>query len=354
VKSHKSNWCGGNYRDWLEVNLTPNCNGKCSWCIDKDSYKPKEKATWEQMAESIMSTKKKNVVLLGGEPTLYKDMVNLTSALNFNNLNVYVTTNGSMLTPEYINSNLHRIKGINISIHDYDMDRNNIITGVGVVDLKESIKALHENNIEVRLNCNCIKGYIDSQKKIREYVKFAKEVGADSVRFAELKNETENFIDLAKIFNHRYGLNDNPFVKGCCHEAVINKMKVSFRQMCGFQTTMRKKPVNVEDNNELKQVLYYDGKLYDGWKQKKEENKLITKNELKKIIDNIASGKVSTTSALESLYKEIKMANSKEEEYTKRLSIALESALMNDNDKEEEDKDPFYKSLPTSNTSCQY
>ena len=36
---NKLNFCGGNFQDWLEVMLTPACNGKCSWCIEKNGYR---------------------------------------------------------------------------------------------------------------------------------------------------------------------------------------------------------------------------------------------------------------------------------------------------------------------------
>lgn len=43
------------------------------------------------------------------------------------------------------------------------------------------------------------------------YIKFAKSMGANSVRFAELKMDNNNFVDLAKIMDYQYGLNDDPF-----------------------------------------------------------------------------------------------------------------------------------------------
>ena len=45
---HEKNFCGGNFQDWLEVNLTPTCNGNCKWCVEKIGWQPKKHAPWIQ------------------------------------------------------------------------------------------------------------------------------------------------------------------------------------------------------------------------------------------------------------------------------------------------------------------
>ena len=72
-KPHPENFCGGNYQDWVEVMLTEKCNGKCSWCIEKRGWHPKKHAQPYEIVNAILETGRKNVILLGGEPTLYPD-----------------------------------------------------------------------------------------------------------------------------------------------------------------------------------------------------------------------------------------------------------------------------------------
>jgi len=262
---HPENFCGGNFQDWIEVMLTSACNGKCSFCIEKNGFKPKETVSYKILAEKIISTGKMNVLLLGGEPTLYPDLNNLIALLKHEMRNVYMTTNGGkLMNLDFIHKNLSEIDGVNISIHHYDLKRNKNITGIDLSGIKLAIARLHEFDIRVRINCNCIAGEIDSESKILGFIGHAIDWGADGVRFAELKND-DRFVDLAKILNHKYGLNDDPFRNRCFQNATICGMPVNFRQLCGMQTF--KRPQIINPKQILKDVLYYDGKIYSGWQK---------------------------------------------------------------------------------------
>ena len=264
---NKKNFCGGAYQDWLEVKLTGSCNGKCSWCIDRGTYNPEKEASWQEIAQAAIKAKQKNIILLGGEPLLYHSLDSIITKLCISGKNVYLTTNGYYLTKEKALELLF-LEGINISVHHYDFDKNEEITGLAIPksQLLEAVHKLNMHGIVVRFNCNLIKGYIDSKKEILSYIEFAKEMGADSVRFAELKGESNSFVDLYKIFGDQFGINNDPFKFGCVSEGIIDNMRVSFRQMCGLQNSLRPIPKNPKQY--LKQVLYNDGKIYDGWQTK--------------------------------------------------------------------------------------
>jgi sulfatase maturation enzyme AslB (radical SAM superfamily) len=284
---NKKNFCGGNFQDWLEVNLTEKCNGRCSWCVEKNGYHPKERAGWQTISEQALRSNRKNIILLGGEPTLYPDLSKIVQALSSAGRRVWVTTNGGRLNRQYILTNLNGITGINISIHDSSLLQNKSITGIYIKNLFNTVFALHDIKANVRFNCNCIKGHVDSIEAIERYIEFAKTAGADKIRFAELKHDDRGFVDLAKILNYKYSLNDNPFVKGCNSDAVINGMPVNFRQMCGLQTSRRVCPENPVQY--AKSVLYYDGKFYNGWQTiKQNDGKLLELlNEVRDAVNKI-------------------------------------------------------------------
>ena len=268
---HQDNFCGGNYQDWLEVMLLPECNGKCEWCIEKTGWHPKEKAPWTEIVKAAEATGRKNIILLGGEPTIYPALGSVINYLHHvAKCKVYTTTNGFRLNREYVHDSLRFLTGINISIHSYNLDLNYEITGIKLKtdQLKEAIQILKSSGCKVRFNCNLIKGHIDSQLTILDYIDFARYMDADSVRFAELKNDEDNFVDLHKIWGDKYGLNDDPYLKGCNKNVEIDGMHVNFRQMCGLQTPLR--PQHPMLKEYPKQVLYYDGKIYDGWQIMKE------------------------------------------------------------------------------------
>lgn len=301
MKPNKNNYCGGNFTDWLEVMLLPECNANCSWCVEKKGWHPIKRVDWKSIADAAIDSGKTNIILLGGEPTLYKDLQNIITYLYENGKNVYLTTNGSMLTPEYIMSNLKHLKGINISVHHYNVNKNKEITGILLpfnIDL--SVDILKIGGTHVRFNCNLIKGYIDSKDEILECIRQFKALGADSIRFAELKFDNENFINLAKVFDYQFGLNDEPYTCGCNINTVIDGVDINFRQMCGIQTTMRPQIDNPEQERE-RTVLYYDGKIYDGWQLKRGEDFYMTGKDLVKLLDQVKKGKTSVADAAEIL-----------------------------------------------------
>jgi pyruvate-formate lyase-activating enzyme len=321
---NERNFCGGNFQDWLEVMLTEKCNGKCSWCIEKKGYRPKERASWLELCGRIVESGKKNIILLGGEPTLYPELERMVRALAVaHNLNVYLTTNGSKLTREFVHSCLPHIHGVNISIHSYDLDENEEVTGIKLSadTLKLAIDTLHTHRATVRLNCNLIKGYIDSKGEIHRYIGFAMHLKADSIRFAELKEDPENFMSLHGIYGDKYGINNEPFGLGCNTDAEINGMPVNIRQMCGLQTDRRKKPLNPQQL--AKTVLYYDGKFYDGWQTK--ENGM-TEQEITNLLLKLVKGNVTMGEAISALSGAMPKGKS-DEKYEPTAEETVDAAL---------------------------
>ena len=293
------NFCGGGFPGWLEVYLTDVCNGKCAWCVDKNGWHPKYHATWQDIARAAIGSGKQNIILLGGEPTLYPNLREVITCLHAAGKRAWLTTNGSRLSKDYVEHHLKGLYGINISVHHYDLKKNQEITGL-LLDplvLREALSVLREWGCAVRFNCNCIRGMIDSREKIRRYIRFARKVGADKIRFAELKDDEADFVDLAFLLHHKYGLNDNPFSEGCNSNAVIDGMAVNFRQMCGLLTGCR--PCPVDPQQEIKIVLYYNGKFYKGWQMAKKKNK---KDEsLSDILKALSQGKISQRKALNAI-----------------------------------------------------
>jgi len=291
------NFCGGNFQDWLEVNLTDACNARCSWCVERKGWHPRTRASWQKICEAALDSGKTNIILLGGEPTLHPDFSKIVKRLHNNGRRPWVTTNGSRLTPGWVKANMEGVFGVNISIHHHDLSENFKITGLTLngSSLRKAISELHRMGAAVRFNCNCIKGHIDSAPRIRAYIAWVKRMGGDKIRFAELKGDDDGFVDLAAVLDHKYGLNDNPFRDGCNSDAVVDGMLVNFRQMCGLQTRMRPCPNN--PMQAAKKVLYYDGKMYGGWQVKEEKESVAKKRVIADVLVDVARGKLSVAKA---------------------------------------------------------
>jgi len=163
-----NNSCGGKYQDWLEVLLLPECNANCSWCVEKNGFHPRTRVTPTELVGKALQADKTNILLLGGEPTLHPHLQEIINRLKTHGKNVFITTNGSLLSTEFVQSFLRGINGVNISIHHFLSSKNMEITGLELdLDvLSQAVAELHGNGAKVRLNCNCIKGYIDDWQDI--------------------------------------------------------------------------------------------------------------------------------------------------------------------------------------------
>jgi hypothetical protein len=131
------------------------------------------------------------------------------------------------------------------------------------------VKHLSEVGVSVRLNCNLIRGYIDSSVKIHEFLEWSKSLGITNVRFSELLRNTHDFVDASFVLPEVEGLNDEPFSKGCTFSKVIDEVGVSIKQVCGLVSSKRKDIPGAEIPYK-KQILFYDGYIYPKWITQKE------------------------------------------------------------------------------------
>lgn len=74
------------------------CNLRCSWCDTKYSWSVREGGTWESLpaqdvAAQVQALGARHVVLTGGEPTLQKDLVQLSRLLKDREYHMTVETN---------------------------------------------------------------------------------------------------------------------------------------------------------------------------------------------------------------------------------------------------------------------
>lgn len=294
-------YCTEKDSDWLEVLLTNECNGTCSWCVEKNGWHPKKRATTDAMIAAMIRSGKKNILLLGGEPTFHPDIHRIIRELVVAGLKTILTTNGTHLTRDFVRYVLHGVAQVNISIHASSLAKNERITGIPLNgdDLLEAVAELHNQGAKVRLNCNCIRGHIDTAEELEHYIRWAKTLGVDSIRFAELSGDTDLFVDLAKITDLLDPLSDDPWADGCVRNTVIDGMPVYFKQLCGFQTRNRPWPDDDPSKIVRRPVLYYDGNLYLGWQRKEShmcnsgDDRAVTRaefNTLMKKLDEVTAG----------------------------------------------------------------
>lgn len=194
-------------KQYLNVKITNKCNGNCLFCLDENKIRKEEPV--EKLIEATnFFYNYKNVLISGGEPFLYNNLLEYLKGISKEKEEIYITTNGSAFNNHNIEEIAKYIKTIDISIHHYNQILNSSIFGVSIDfnNIKENIKKFKNAGVNVIINVNLIKDYIDYFRKAKEMIEFAKDLGADMIRFTELQNNLSCFVSAYEVFNLK---NDN-------------------------------------------------------------------------------------------------------------------------------------------------
>ena len=105
---------------YIEISPTSLCNHRCSFCaIDYLGYKGEQlpKEVLIKFLADIATSGVKSIMFGGeGEPTLYKDLPEVINKAKAYGLDVALTTNGTGLTEVFLNTCLHSLSWIKVSL----------------------------------------------------------------------------------------------------------------------------------------------------------------------------------------------------------------------------------------------
>lgn len=104
---------------WLTTNYT--CNCKCNWCYAQRTFSKcnyMELGYAKKLVRYLKEKGVKTITLIGGEPTLYPNLIELINTIKRENMQVRLVTNGFMFKEEKFVEKIisTKIDGINISI----------------------------------------------------------------------------------------------------------------------------------------------------------------------------------------------------------------------------------------------
>ena len=268
MNCNENNPCMGVYGKCLDVKITNYCNGKCGFCIEKGGLET-EVVSVNKLIEATNNLKNyQKVLILGGEPFLYNYLCNYIEGIREHKEEIYITTNGSAFEDVVLHRISKYLTAINISIHHYDEKINSKIIGTSIdfENIKHSIEILKSYGVNVRINTNLIKNGIDNNDEVLMMIMFAKVLGADSIRFAELHNCPKLFVSAHDIFDN---INENPYCDGC--EQTLNLLKgieTKVRLTCGIVNPLKDMPQKIEENKSQTKVMYTNSIITDGWMTK--------------------------------------------------------------------------------------
>lgn len=180
--------------------LTQSCNYNCYFCHHEGMYSCRSVTTEFSVQDyvtlySVYSNLEgwNGVTLSGGEPLLFKDILELVKALHKEGAEITLVTNGYFLL-EHMDV-LKYLKRINISLHTTrEADYNNIVQRKNV--LGKVLKGLQVAseifpNLKIRLNVTPTKSNNWSSNLLKELIEYAKQINA-SIKFTELFPNTDD------------------------------------------------------------------------------------------------------------------------------------------------------------------
>lgn len=209
---------------YLDIVFNDHCNANCKFCIAKllhkqvkcnlENHKKKVKYAIENLGV-------KEVLLLGGEPTINDDIFEMIEYLKGFNLNkICITTNGLRMAKDYkyaIKLLSSGITHLNLSLMNINIKKQQEINGSNMYITKNNLNMFKELaeicKVDLRINTNVFLGNNNSLSEMMEFYNTVKNC-CDSVKFSPLL-KTDNFSTVNEVteFNRIHTLSDETYDK---------------------------------------------------------------------------------------------------------------------------------------------
>ncbi len=126
----------------LEIEPSLGCNFRCPYCYVADKSELADELTEEEIRDVIVQAKglgAKRIIILGGEPTIYRHILDLIGFVRSQDLDVEIFTNGSMITADFAKKlHANRVRVV-LKMNSFREEVQDALTGV-----KGSFKAIRQ------------------------------------------------------------------------------------------------------------------------------------------------------------------------------------------------------------------
>jgi len=282
---YRENLCSKYATKMLSIKINNRCNCFCGFCVDRGGRCSGGQINVGGIAENAISYRDyETVIITGGEPFLnFNEVVKLATKLRSFKKRIVLNTNGSLLSPEKVQSLNGLIDELQVSVHHYDEMKNAEVFGRHI-SFNDIRKALESKAFLASINSTFNKGYTDEEKPeaIDKMVELVKYLGADKLRLTELKKVKEaDFVLAGEFFprNHPFvgRSSDDLITKGCTYYYNQDGIEVSVKRLCEyakgenapafsccFININGQMKIDVETADTFK-VIYSDAKVTNDW-----------------------------------------------------------------------------------------
>ena len=284
LKPSKNSICGNSY-NLLNIKLLNGCNGKCEFCIAAGTPVKKSTDAQKFIDTANSMTKFSNVDVLGGEPTLYPDLVEVLKGIRPYKKRISIISNGSNL--KIIKECIPYLDTVTLSIHSFDYSKNS----TGIVINEQELKDLNKNKEKTEIIAAVVvtNKTVSNLKEIKFYAKKAKKLGFSAIKLMELvtSNENMDFIDLQDLLVN-FGIHQkNATLKGCFFElpelSKYLKIKTYIKLCCPFNNIFKAKSFGIPDieyQHDYMNVIQPDCSVTDSWVYDSFDNKVLNGDDL--------------------------------------------------------------------------
>ena len=284
LKPSPNSICGNSY-NLLNIKLLNGCNGKCEFCIAAGTPFKQSADTQSFIDTANSMTNFSKVDVLGGEPTLYPNLVKVLKGIRPYKKDIGIISNGSNL--KIIKECIPYLDTVTLSIHSFDYSKNS----TGIYINEKELKDLNKNkgNTEIISAVVVTNKTVSNLKEIKSYARKAKKLGFSAIKLMELvtSNENVNFIDLQDLLIN-FGIHQkNATLKGCFFElpelSKYLKIKTYIKLCCPFNNVFKAKNFgipNIEYQHDYMNVIQPDCSVTDSWVYDSFDNKVLNGDDL--------------------------------------------------------------------------
>lgn len=188
----------------FHINVTNICNCKCQYCCNDKTDPGKLNLT---DLEKIIESSKEDIErfsINGGEPLLVPDELEaLLKLLEKYKKPIKIGTNGYHIEERIDLLNSYPVRDIQFSCHHYDSKKNKEIFKADTISFAKLKDVVDKLKPSIIINCLLIRGYIDNEKEVVNFLEECSKVGIRSVSFIGMMKINEfcenNYVDYKEI-----------------------------------------------------------------------------------------------------------------------------------------------------------
>jgi len=117
----------------VEIEFSTRCNFVCPYCYSQKHLISDKEITQDEIKDSIVQAKNlgaRKIIILGGEPLLYPDILNIINFINGLDLEIEMFTNGSKITNEMAKKLFAYGVNVVLKMNSFKEETQDLLTGV--------------------------------------------------------------------------------------------------------------------------------------------------------------------------------------------------------------------------------